>query len=303
MLISSIALLVLLASPAVAGRNANGALVVHVARSPAYTACDLSGEQICGIPVPGSCGELVTQVDDDVPTIFLLASWTEIASPGVSAIRFGITHNLPTDHVYWPASTCWNLCVSGASEFQDADWPGGGGDGRSGNIVTFSAPIYDRLFKFYCFVLEGIYLDGGPYFFATSPYSEADPALFYDDATPPNTDICANFGIARWLEVGNNDCPQIPPASVDDAPVRITAVGPNPCVGRATFTVFLTASGAVRVQILDLQGRRIATLVDGALPAGSHEVVWNAAGASSGIYLARLTTPAGVRSTKLILLD
>jgi hypothetical protein len=301
MLISSIALLVLLASPAVAGRNANGALVVHVNEELQYTPCEVPASLYCAVPAPASCDALVTQADWDMPTVYIFAAFADGASPSIGAIRFGITHNLP-EGGSWVMTRCWSPCMAGATQFPDSDWPDGGGDGHSGNYVVFETPVQTPFTQVYYIVLDGIGPDQSQ-FFGISPYSETQPALFYDDGVPPNEDVCTQFGMMRWLQPGQNDCPQIPPASVDDAPARIMAVGPNPCVGHATFTVFLTASGAVRVQILDLQGRSIATLVDGALPAGSHEVVWNAAGASSGIYLARLTTPAGVRSTKLILLD
>ncbi len=195
-----------LSSSARAGRNANGALVVHVLeRINGYTVCDLGPSQVCSRTLPTACADLLTEVTDDVPTLYILASFTEISSPGVSAIRFGITHNLPSE--YWIVARCSNPCIEDAVEYPDPDWPLGSGQGRSGNSVVFSSPVYDRFFKFYYFGLEGIWYDGGPYFFATSPYSEMEPALFYDDATPPNTDICANFGIVRWLQMGYNQCP------------------------------------------------------------------------------------------------
>ncbi len=293
MLISSIVLLMLLAPPAVAGRNANGALVVHTDDTVQYR----DGAYWCSTPtLPATCEELNAAAGrgiDEEQIIWVMAAFLPDASPAVTTVQFGIDHNIPADQGYF---TNWRVCGPSPTESPDPGWPETG----FGNIVTFGSPVHERLIRLYWFAT---FVDGPENYFATRSYPSTNQAKFFDDADPPNEDLCENFGVIRWFQPGHNDCPQIPPASVDDAPARISAVGPNPCVGRATFAVFLTASENVRVEILDLQGRRIATLADGTLPAGSHEVVWNAAGASSGIYLARLTSPAGVRSTKLILLD
>jgi endonuclease/exonuclease/phosphatase family metal-dependent hydrolase len=49
---------------------------------------------------------------------------------------------------------------------------------------------------------------------------------------------------------------------------------PNPFHERTQFLVELTGTEMVRLEILDVQGRRVAVLQDGALGAGLHQVVW-----------------------------
>lgn len=66
------------------------------------------------------------------------------------------------------------------------------------------------------------------------------------------------------------------------------------------------ASAPVRLEIIDIGGRIVAKVVDGAMTPGIHVAGWNGqtsggAKAQSGVYFARLTTREGVRSTKLIL--
>ena len=61
----------------------------------------------------------------------------------------------------------------------------------------------------------------------------------------------------------------------------------------------------MRLEILDLSGRRVRDLVRGAVPAGSHWFDWDGtdnAGrtAGSGVYVARLSGPGANRSLKLI---
>jgi len=81
---------------------------------------------------------------------------------------------------------------------------------------------------------------------------------------------------------------------------------PNP-FNPATRVVFeMPASGSARLDIVDLRGRHVATLHDGSLAAGRQEVEWRGrdhAGRSvpAGVYMARLVTATGSRTTKLSL--
>jgi len=88
----------------------------------------------------------------------------------------------------------------------------------------------------------------------------------------------------------------------------LPAVFPNPFTASATIAYELAAPGAVRLEVLDLAGRRIAVLVDSEAPAGRHEAVWDGrtesgARAARGIYFARLVTAGGVRTAKMVLAD
>ncbi len=68
-------------------------------------------------------------------------------------------------------------------------------------------------------------------------------------------------------------------------------LGANPTRGASHIAYELACAGRVRLTVLDLSGRVVATLVDGVQVAGSHHVSWPAGGASSpaGIYFARLS--------------
>ncbi len=70
---------------------------------------------------------------------------------------------------------------------------------------------------------------------------------------------------------------------------------PNPFAGttRIAFEVPFGERDAVRLSIFDLQGRRVATLMQRPLPPGRHEVTWNGRAddgrpLASGLYLYRL---------------
>ena len=61
-------------------------------------------------------------------------------------------------------------------------------------------------------------------------------------------------------------------------------------------------TGHVALRIYDAAGREVATLVDGARPAGKQTVAWSAESIPSGVYLAELETATGRTTRKLVLL-
>jgi len=161
---------------------------------------------------------------------------------------------------------------------------------------------YSRFFKFYYIVLDAVDPDSSLYF-ATAPYSDATPARFFDDSNPPVEDICTHFGMIRWLTPGYNECPQSPPpAAVEDGPMSFSTVSPNPFVGRTRISFELSRAGRARLEVLDLQGRRIANLFNGWRAAGTQAFEWEATGVGSGVYLVRLSTAERTRSQKLVVL-
>jgi len=66
------------------------------------------------------------------------------------------------------------------------------------------------------------------------------------------------------------------------------SVFPNPFNARATITFTLPRSGHATLEIFDIQGRRVTTLSDAHLPAGTHRVNFDSGSLATGVYLARL---------------
>jgi hypothetical protein len=63
---------------------------------------------------------------------------------------------------------------------------------------------------------------------------------------------------------------------------------PNPFNSSTTIEYGLPEAGRVRIDIYDLLGRKVETLMDGDMQAGRHRVVWDASGYSSGVYFYRI---------------
>jgi hypothetical protein len=76
---------------------------------------------------------------------------------------------------------------------------------------------------------------------------------------------------------------------------------PNPFVTQTSIPFQLSMPGHVRLQILDMLGREITTLVDGYRLAGLQEAVFTSNGIPSGLYLYRLSMDGNVQSRLMVL--
>jgi hypothetical protein len=78
---------------------------------------------------------------------------------------------------------------------------------------------------------------------------------------------------------------------------------PNPFNPVTTIRFSLEREGHARIEIFNVAGRRVATLIDRMMPAGEHAVPWNAAGHASGVYFCRLTQGGRSVISKMVLLQ
>ncbi len=77
---------------------------------------------------------------------------------------------------------------------------------------------------------------------------------------------------------------------------------PNPFNPSTTIRFALPKSAYVTLKIYDLLGQEIETLVNEKLLAGEYDLLWNAAGLPSGVYLYRIRADEFVETKKLVLL-
>ena len=83
---------------------------------------------------------------------------------------------------------------------------------------------------------------------------------------------------------------------------------PNPFNPSTIIPYQLAASSEVRLEVFNLLGQRIATLVDGVRPAGFHTATWHATDAAgravgAGVYIYRMTVGVERQTGRMVLLD
>ena len=64
----------------------------------------------------------------------------------------------------------------------------------------------------------------------------------------------------------------------------------------------MPVKGNVSVEVYDLNGRVVHTLLSGVKSEGDYNIIWNAANQSSGMYLIRATTEKQTAIQKVLLL-
>jgi len=90
-----------------------------------------------------------------------------------------------------------------------------------------------------------------------------------------------------WVSVMNHPHPQTP---------QLIQVYPNPFNAGTMISFQLFDSSQATLDIFDIQGKWVTTLVDAEVAQGSHQIQWSGRSATgnelpSGIYLVRLITP------------
>jgi hypothetical protein len=115
---------------------------------------------------------------------------------------------------------------------------------------------------------------------------EAQSYRFVDREAPFATTL---FYRLRQVDTdGTFEYSPVVEVQVTPSAVALLPVAPNPVSASARLRYELPEATAVRLQVFDLLGRRVATLADGEKPAGRHEVSWRSSGLASGTYFVRL---------------
>lgn len=214
----------------------------------------------------------------------------------------------------WPLSDDQlNVTISGAQPWDSA--PGGWRSSLADMDAT-PAPYGDiiALYPNHCFIptISALALD------VTDPYTNvsllADPAALspFDAVYFPATNeehVLVTAGNKVWFaeEIAR------PFSGVDDvvavpaAAPRLVGAQPNPF--NPSTSVVVDLPGAVsraRLEIFDLGGRRLRTLVDGPLPAGRQAVTWDGRDAegralASGAFVCRLSAGGTISAARLTL--
>jgi hypothetical protein len=102
--------------------------------------------------------------------------------------------------------------------------------------------------------------------------------------------------------------PQVPVAvepPAPDAALRLEPARPNPFGFATALGYALPREGPVRLTIIDLQGRHVATLADGVRSAGRHIAVWQGRADSgspvaAGVYIAVLEQDGTTTSRRIV---
>jgi len=128
----------------------------------------------------------------------------------------------------------------------------------------------------------------------------------------PAADLCFNFmvfggsfqddGIGEDFHAGTVCLPPDELVSAE-SPSSLDLINafPNPFNPSTQLDVQMAATGEARLEVFNLQGQLVQSLMSGMLEAGSHSFTFDGANLASGVYVARLATAQGQSVTRLLL--
>ena len=107
-----------------------------------------------------------------------------------------------------------------------------------------------------------------------------------------NTVTFTDVSVDRVLTIVENLTTGTPPAA-GATMLRLRPASPNPFNPQTSVSFNLPRDGRASLEVYDVSGRLVRTLVDGNLPAGDHSVTWSGddddgRGVATGTYLLRL---------------
>jgi len=105
-----------------------------------------------------------------------------------------------------------------------------------------------------------------------------------------------NWNIIGFLEDYKEISPDIPLA------YSLEANHPNPFNASTTITYELPSAGNVTLEVYNLLGQKVTTLVNERIEAGRHSITWDASQYSSGIYFYRLVVGEKTFAQRMTLL-
>jgi hypothetical protein len=119
----------------------------------------------------------------------------------------------------------------------------------------------------------------------------------YQFYCPSSDPICGLLARTSSLFAQRRSSSYSPPSVV-----KLLANYPNPFNYITALSFDLPSSSFVNLEVFDMLGRKLVSLVDEQLPAGTHAVLFNASSAASGAYIARLRVGNNTFFQKLLLL-
>lgn len=169
-----------------------------------------------------------------------------------------------------------------------------GGDGRFSIVGGFEDVLVAGTPADFAVRFDTTGVVGDSTYEATLTFTCADEALPGAQAQP---DLVVTLR-ARAVD-SNTSVPGTTPVALRFYPPR-----PNPSAGAFRFGFDLPVATTVRLEVFDLSGRRVASLLSGVVEAGRYEVPWvpGRARATAGLYFVRFSVPGLVRTERIVTL-
>ena len=159
--------------------------------------------------------------------------------------------------------------------------------GGSGN---YSFTLYDGNLP------DGLDLDSNTGVLSGTPLSEGVYNFTIRCAASPYTDD-QDYTVTIGTTVGVDEDEILQPS-------QFALIGnyPNPFNSSTAIKFRLADDSRIKLDIYNLQGQKVASLADGEYGSGEHEIIWNAASVTSGVYFYKLQAGQSTSVKKMTLI-
>ncbi len=123
------------------------------------------------------------------------------------------------------------------------------------------------------------------------------PGTFYVSVDGPSAGDYGNFN----LQIVNSPCSWEVEANEVPFSFGLLPAHPNPFNPSTVISYMLPETGGASLILYNLGGQELRVLASGLMEAGQHDLRVDMSGLPSGLYLARLSSPFGVETQKLLL--
>ena len=116
----------------------------------------------------------------------------------------------------------------------------------------------------------------------------------------PSTELFTaqgKFEIVEVIAANGNDYIDV----VNPDAISLGAGYPNPFNPTTSFELTVGNAGHVTMNVYNIMGQVVETLVNNTMDAGSYNITWDAANFSSGMYVVKAETVNGLASQKVML--
>jgi hypothetical protein len=143
-----------------------------------------------------------------------------------------------------------------------------------------------------------------PFTHETFFYVDRFGYIFSNSEIHPGVLVSFRSHLGLWYGVNPNKFPlstDIPEEPAVPMGFSLEQNYPNPFNPSTVIRFQLPVVGDVQVAVYDVLGRKVATLVNGTMSAGSHQITFEAGSLSSGVYVVRMQAGDFIDSRKIVL--
>ncbi|MBC8213548.1 MAG: T9SS type A sorting domain-containing protein [Candidatus Marinimicrobia bacterium] len=124
----------------------------------------------------------------------------------------------------------------------------------------------------------------------------------YQSETNTEIEVLDNLTFEINGIIGNDIDPILLRAVVIPDEYSLSQNYPNPFNPTTTINYAVETNGRLSLQIYNIAGKLVETLVNEQVEAGYHQITWNADNQPSGLYFVRMTAGEDVSTQKMLLL-